>query len=363
MTLARCDHASCEQTDALLAARLCGGLDAARASALDRHLADCVRCCEIAEDLELPAERARLFPVVGEGVYELGDVLGYGGMGRIRRARDRRIGRTVALKELLFHTDVLAARFVREARVAASLQHPNIVPVYDVGSWADGTPFYTMRLVQGRSLYDALAGAPTLRDRMALLPAVVAASDAAAFAHASGIVHRDLTPANVLVGDFGETLVIDWGLAKDLRGDRERVAPEFQTGLTQQLLTANGDVLGSPAYMPPEQANGEPTDARADVYALGAILYHVLAGRAPYEGRTPDAVVAKVRTQAPASIDSVAQRAPRALVAIVATAMAREAGERYASARELAAALRAFTADALEGTQRGRFARLFERCG
>src|SRR5262245_59712622 len=245
---------TCDQTDALLAARLCNALDAACSDVLDRHLARCARCRELAADLALPADRARLFPLVDDGIYELGDVLGYGGMGRIRIARDRRIGRTVAIKELLFHTDVLAARFVREARVAASLQHPNIVPVYDVGSWADGTPFYTMRLVQGRSLHDALAETRALRDRMALLPVLVAASDAAAFAHSCGIVHRDLTPANILLGDFGETLVIDWGLAKDLRADRERVAPEFQTGFTQQLLTARGDVLGSPAYMPPEQA-------------------------------------------------------------------------------------------------------------
>ena len=353
---------TCDETDALLAQRLCGALDPAQAHALDAHLRGCARCRELAADLAPPAAPARLFPLVDDGVYELGAVLGYGGMGRIRIAHDRRIGRTVAIKELLFHTDVLAARFVREARVAASLQHPNILPVYDVGSWADGTPFYTMRLVQGRSVHEALRVPDSLRARMALVPALVAAADAVAFAHASGILHRDLTPANILLGGFGETLVIDWGLAKDLRCDRPRVAPEFQTGLTQELLTARGDVLGSPAYMPREQAAAEPTDARADVYALGAILYHVIAGRPPYVGRTPESVLAKVRTEAPVAIDELAPRAPRALLAIVKTAMARDVAERYATARELAGALRAFTADALVDAQRGALGRLLARC-
>lgn len=351
----------CTQTDAWLAARAAGTLDDTLVAALAAHLTWCGDCRGVADDLEVPETFAPLFPVVDASVYELGPIIGYGGMGRIRIAVDRRIGRRVALKELLFHTDELAARFVREARIAASLQHPNIVPIYDVGSWADGTPFYTMRLVQGRSLYEAFARAASLRERMALLQALIAAADAVAFAHTSGIVHRDLTPANILLGDFGEALVIDWGLAKDLRGDAPRVGPEFQTGHTHRVLTAKGDVIGSPAYMPREQAAGEATDARADVYALGAILYHLLAGTAPYTGRSSKAVLARVRSEEPVPIERHTPRVPGALLAIVRTAMARAPGDRYPTARELAAALRGFTAEVLAETHRGTFSRFLAR--
>jgi serine/threonine protein kinase len=351
----------CARTDAWLAARAAGTLDDKLVAALDAHLAWCGDCRGVAGDLEVPEVVAPLFPIVDASIYELGPIIGYGGMGRIRIAVDRRIGRRVAIKELLFHTDELAARFVREARIAASLQHPNIVPIYDVGCWADGTPFYAMRLVQGRSLYEALVQAASHRERMALLPAVIAAADAVGFAHASGIVHRDLTPANILLGDFGEALVIDWGLAKDLRGDGPRVGPEFQTGLTQRVLTGKGDVIGSPAYMPREQASGEVTDARADVYALGAIVYHLLAGTAPYTGRSSKAVLAQVRSDEPVPLERHAPRVPGALLSIVRTAMARDAADRYPTARELAAALHGFTAEALAETHRGTFGRLLAR--
>jgi serine/threonine protein kinase len=357
----RMEPGECARTDAWLAARAAGALDDELARVLDAHLAWCGDCRGVAVDLEVPETFSPLFPTVDANVYELGSIIGYGGMGRIRMAIDRRISRRVALKELLFHTDELAARFVREARVAASLQHPNIVPIYDVGSWADGTPFYTMRLVQGQSLHEALARTSSLRERLALLPALIAAADAIAFAQVSNIIHRDLTPANILLGEFGETLVIDWGLAKDLRIDSPRVGAEFQTGLTQQVLTAKGDVLGSPAYMPREQAAGEPTDGRADVYALGAILYHLLAGRAPYDGRSAKAVLARVRTEEPVPVERLAPGAPAALLAIVRTAMARERADRFTSARELAVALRAFAAEALADTHRGALGRLFAR--
>jgi len=333
------DGWACEQTEARLAARQADALQLGELLELETHLLDCSDCSDLARSLhDGVVTIAPVFPIADPNAYELGAVIGHGGMGQIRLARDLRIGRDVALKELLCNTDALIARFVREVRVAASLQHPNIVPIYDVGCWADGTPFYTMRLIQGRTLHDALRAATSLEERLQLLPAVLAATEAAAFAHARGIVHRDLTPANILLGDFGETVVIDWGLAKDLHFTLERVAAPFQTGLTQQVLTMKGCVIGSPAYMPPEQAAGRDTDARADVYALGAILYHVLTGRPPYEGKSSRELVKKVRTEKPLPI----RRAPRALVAIVRAAMAREPAERHASARELAAELRAF---------------------
>jgi eukaryotic-like serine/threonine-protein kinase len=339
--------------EARIAARLDGS---SHDGELDAHLAQCEPCRELAagdDDGGADGEH-HVFPIVDPDAYEIERVLGHGGMGRIRLARDRRLGRVVALKELLFLTPALTARFVREARVAAALQHPNIIPVYDIGCFEDGTPFYTMRLVDGCTLHQALAKADTLDERMELLPRVIAAAEAIAFAHANGIVHRDVTPANILVGEFGETVVIDWGLAKDLRPDSERVAPKFQTGTTQMVLTAQGDVIGSPAYMPVEQATGGEIDARADVYALGAILYQLLAGTAPYVGPSHDAILEQVRAAPPPSVRSRAKRAPAALVAIVAKAMARDASERYATAVELVSALRRYQTELLVDAHRSR---------
>ena len=148
-----------------------------------------------------------------------------GGLGRILAARDLRIGRVVAIKELLRDSEAAYARFVREALITARLQHPAIVPVYEVGRWPAGEPFYAMKLVSGRSLHDVILATPALDERLALLPNVIAVADAIAYAHSQGIIHRDLKPANVLVGEFGETVVIDWGLAKDLRDGEATLDP------------------------------------------------------------------------------------------------------------------------------------------
>jgi len=346
---------TCADMEAKISARIDGARVASDAE-LDAHLEACEACRSLVVE---EAEPAFVFPVVDPDAYEIGRVLGHGGMGRIRMARDRRLGRDVALKELLFLTPALTARFVREARVAAALQHPNIIPVYDVGCFADGTPFYTMRRVDGCTLHQALARAENLAERMALLPRVIAAAEAIAFAHANGVVHRDLTPANILVGDFGETVVIDWGLAKDLRPDDDRVAPKYQTGTTQMVLTARGDVIGSPAYMPLEQATGSETDARVDVYGLGAILYHLLTGSAPYVGRSHDAILAQVREAAPEPVRRRAKRAPAALAAIVGKAMARDAADRYPTAVELVSDLRRYQTELVVDAHRSRL-RIFD---
>src|SRR5262249_26943413 len=156
-------------------------------------------------------------------------------------------------------------RFVREALITARLQHPSIVPVYEAGRWPDRAPFYAMKLVAGRPMSDVLARAATLDDRLALLPAVLAVCDAMAYAHGERIIHRDLKPHNVLVGAHGETVVIDWGLAKDLTAD-DRDAPAigpYRAAAADQ--TADGALLGTPGYMAPEQALGQDADERADV--------------------------------------------------------------------------------------------------
>ena len=154
--------------------------------------------------------------VVDPKHYVVGREIARGGMGRIMFARDRRLGRSVAIKELLLESGELRARFEREARITAKLQHPAIVNLLEAGTWPNGEPFYVMKLVTGESLEKVIAERPTLDTRLALLPNVIAAVDALAYAHNMRVIHRDLKPANVLVGEFGETVVIDWGMAKDL---------------------------------------------------------------------------------------------------------------------------------------------------
>src|SRR5262249_53270124 len=180
--------------------------------------------------------------------------------------------------------------------ITARLQHPAIVPLYDLDAWVDGEPFYAMKLVSGRTLERVIAGARTLDERLALLPNLLAVCEAVAYAHDEGVIHRDLKPANVLVGSFGETLVIDWGLAKELRGDPAEAAP---TAAPAGDMTLAGRVLGTPSYMPPEQARGEAVDERADVYALGAMHYHLLAGEPPHREPRPAAALAPALARPP----------------------------------------------------------------
>ncbi|MGE0397284.1 MAG: protein kinase [Kofleriaceae bacterium] len=339
------DVADCTQFDALLAARTDGTLALAGINLLQRHLAGCAECRAVAETLSPTADTEgdhATLPSVDPAGYALGLEIARGGMGRVIAARDLRVGRPVAVKELLGRSPQLAARFEREARVTARLQHPGIVPIYEIGKWPDGTPFYSMRMVDGRTLRDALAAAPTLGERLALLPALISAASAVAFAHAQRVIHRDLTPANVIVGAYGETVVIDWGLAKDLAATDEADSDDPYRSASSGSLTNVGAVIGTAPYMPPEQAHAQPVDERADVYALGAILYHLLAGVAPYEGPTTAALLRAVKTGPPRPIDAIVSGAPRDLVSIADKAMAREPEARYPSARELADELERF---------------------
>jgi eukaryotic-like serine/threonine-protein kinase len=297
-------------------------------------------------------EPSSLLPVVDPAHYAVHGELAQGGIGRILRARDLRLGRPVALKQMLSPSPEAEPRFMTEAFVTARLQHPSIVPVYEAGRWPDGELFYSMKLVSGRSLADVVSERKTLEERLALLPHVLAVAEAMAYAHSERIIHRDLKPANILVGDFGETVVIDWGLAKDLSrveataSTYASVSPE---AATDGALTRIGTVMGTPAYMPPEQAAGRPVDERADVYALGAILYHLLAGSRPYEGTTSDQVLSRVMKGPPAPLASLLDRIPRDLQAIVSKAMARDPAERYATAREMAEDLRRFQTGQIVG--------------
>jgi serine/threonine protein kinase len=286
------------------------------------------------------------------------------------------------LKELIVEaTSDAEARFIREALITARLQHPSIIPIYEAGRWPSGELFYTMKLVSGCSLAEALEGR-SYEQRLELLPHVIAATEAIAYAHSRHILHRDLKPSNVLVGEFGETLVIDWGLAKDLSEHRRLSTsgllpsrgPDFDSysrgeGTSDDdldTLTLAGSVIGTPAYMPPEQASGRPVDERADVYSLGAILYHVLAGKTPYpEEDDPDRLVRRVVVERPVPLPQRQAGITPELVRIVEKAMARSPGDRYPTARQLADDLRSFRTGQLVGAPTssssreppGRFAR------
>jgi len=292
-------------------------------------------------------------PTVDPIVFTKGNELAQGGMGRITRARDRRLGRDVAIKEVL--APYLRARFEREAMITARLQHPAIVPIYEAGSWPDGSAFYTMRLVSGGTLGEAIDKAGSFEGRLALLPHVLALTEALGYAHSRRIVHRDLKPGNVLVGEFGETVVIDWGLAKELGRDTSGGEPDLPgAGSRSAELTHAGAIVGTPCFIAPEQAAGSEIDERADVYALGAILYNLLAGQPPYWDSTEhsaDRLLAAAREVPPTPIEQLAPRTPADLRAIALRAMAHDPAARYPSAKEMAEELRRFQTGQLLGSR------------
>lgn len=196
--------------------------------------------------------------------FELGGVVGRGGMGEVRAAWDPRLRRDVAVKTVRPGDPTSASRLAREAQLTARLEHPGIMPVYEAGRGEDGRPWYAMRLFTGRSLAERIAQAPDLEARLRLVRHVLDAAQALAYAHGQGILHRDVKPANVLTGPFGETIVADWGLACTLEEARH-----------------GGSPVGTPGYMSPEQQEGGALDVRADVYGLGGVLIEVIAGQAP----------------------------------------------------------------------------------
>ncbi|HSN30775.1 MAG TPA: serine/threonine-protein kinase, partial [Kofleriaceae bacterium] len=311
-----------------------------------------------AETLDAPGlDAPQTLPEVPAEHYGRDREIARGGMGRIVAAEDRRLGRKVALKELLEPAGDQQSRFQREALITARLQHPGIVPVYEAGRWPTGEPFFAMKLVSGRPLDKVIAEAARLEDRLVLLPRLAAACDAIAYAHSQRVIHRDLKPGNVLIGDYGETVVIDWGLAKDLDADdslesaNRTPRPKAATD-SGGTLTVAGSVMGTPAYMPPEQARGETVDQRADVFALGAMLYHLLAGVPPYTARTATDVIAAAALGKVVPLVQRERRAPPELVAIVERAMAPLAIDRYETAAGLADELRRFLTGQLVGAHR-----------
>jgi eukaryotic-like serine/threonine-protein kinase len=284
--------------------------------------------------------------IVSPDDYEILREYATGGLGRVLEAKDKRLDRIVALKELKREHPIARARFAREVQVTARLQHPNIVPIHEAGRWPNGSSFYSMKLVEGQTLARAIETAASLEGRFALLPAVVDVARAIAYAHGQRIIHRDLKPANVLVGPFAETVVIDWGLAKHLDQPDEPTADEdIDSGGV--FSTRLGAIVGTPTFMPPEQAKGEPVDERADVYALGALLYNVIAGRCPYHDVPPGEVLDRVVDSPPIPLERHAPDTPPDLLAIVDKAMARDLDGRYRSGQELLDELERYAAGRL----------------
>ncbi len=297
-----------------------------------------------------------------------------GGFGEVWRATDAVLGREVAIKRLArdiaSHTDH-RRRFTAEARIAARLEHPGVVPVYDLVDSDGEHPYYAMRFLSGATMAEAVRRFHAVRPRVSLrsvpgirlLSAFVTIAKTIQFAHARGVIHRDLKPQNIMLGDYGETIILDWGLAKDLRGGRTRNAsgrvPVAQPSSQSKLQPAQrttapigndapaetvaGAVMGTPAYMSPEQFEGRiaAVDERSDVYGLGAILYELLTGVAPHASVWGESaaqnVVPPPRTQAPL--------VPRPLEAICLRALAADPADRYQDAAALIEDMERYLAD------------------
>jgi serine/threonine protein kinase/Leucine-rich repeat (LRR) protein len=289
--------------------------------------------------------------VKAESVYEVSEEIARGGMGAILRAVDRDMRREVAVKFLLNQADDRKkARFLEEAQITGQLEHPNIVPIHQVGVSDDGRCFFSMKMVRGRSLSEMLKDPKSDCTLGRLLNIFVGICNGLAFAHSHHVIHRDLKPANVMVGDFGEVYVMDWGLAK-VRGSTsdadagftdETSAAQVQTDHSD--VTQDGAIVGTVAYMPPEQANGDvaAVDERSDIYSLGAILYEIMT-RTPPVGRGGDRLAVLFRV-VEGEIEAPAQRAPERarqgwtppeLAAVALKALSKDPADRYQTVEAL----------------------------
>src|SRR5438128_6084870 len=297
-------------------------------------------------------------PGAALGPYVVLSPLGAGGMGEVYRARDNRLGRHVAVKvlpEALASDPERLKRFEQEARAASALNHPNIVTIYDVGQEAS-LSYIAMELVEGKTLKEILASGP-LPLRKALHVAAQVA-DGLAKAHAAGIVHRDLKPENLMISYDGFVKILDFGLAKLAASP----AGDLSTAPTAaSMATAAGVVLGTVAYMSPEQASGKPVDFRSDQFSVGSVFYEIAAGRRPFQGETPTETIVSILRDEPEPISSRDPRIPAPFSWIVERCLAKDPEDRYASTHDLArdlAAVRERLTEAPSETREPRSANL-----
>lgn len=286
------------------------------------------------------------------GRFRLLELVGEGGMGRVWLARDEVLERTVALKELRperAERPDARARLIREAQITGRLEHPFIVPIHELQS--DGGSYYAMRLVRGETFAEAIAahhaGKETW-DLRRLLAVFVQVCQAIAFAHSHGVVHRDLKPANIVLGNFGEVFVLDWGLARDMNEAATASTDGDVADSADARTTRAGQVLGTPAYMSPEQAAGRSQDAgiAVDIFGLGGILFEILTGQAPqarHASLSGAAMLARIAAEPVPPARAMRPQAPAALEAIGSRALAYHPEARYGSALELAEDVRRWT--------------------
>jgi len=300
---------------------------------LDALTTACARCGAVITGGGHDGERAervrqRLQAQIGDA-YQLGALIGRGGMGIVFRAREVALDREVALKVLAFDpllNPEAFTRFEREARLAARLDHPHIVPIFAVGQ-GDGAAFYTMRFVRGGSLESLIAEKGAIAPDVAirLLREVAAALD---YAHGQGIVHRDIKPANILLSEAGHAMVADFGIARAFAGDAVTSTSGSHTG-----------VVGSPAYMAPEQWRGDKPDGRADQYALGVLAFELFSGRRPFRDVSMQELLRMHLNEPPPALDSVHQGLPRHVGPAILQAMAKEPADRFPTVSAFVAAL------------------------
>jgi eukaryotic-like serine/threonine-protein kinase len=312
--------------------------------------------------LGLPApdlDRLSLLRLIRAQRYQRIKVHGVGGLGRVWRTRDTFLGREVALKELRDDRSTdprLVARFLEEGRITSRLEHPGIVPLYDLveGDQTNDLPFYTMRFLPGRTLAKVVEdyhrrrteGRVEPMEFRRLLDILTAVCEAVSFAHSRDVLHRDLKGQNIIVGDYGEVFVIDWGLAKVFHADQPQEAPSLlERFASNRDETEPGSILGTLGFIAPELLDNQPATRRSDVYSLGAILYLILTGRPAYLGHDRHEVLENIRHREPIRPRTLVRSVPRPLEAICLKAMARVPSNRYATVAELADEIRRWMAD------------------
>jgi serine/threonine-protein kinase len=287
------------------------------------------------------------------GRFQVKRDLAKGGLGKVSVAHDQELDREVALKEILSrHASRKDSqlRFITEAKVTGSLEHPGIVPIYALGYFDDGRPYYAMRLIRGKSLSERIkeeqiaeqGSSSYLRAIRPLVNHLIDVCNTIAYAHSRGVLHRDLKPSNIMLGKYGETLVVDWGLAKasdSAEGDpMQSELPVAELMESGSQPTEYGSIIGTPSYMSPEQANGriDLIDSQSDIFSLGATLYHVLTGHAPYEGSSREDILDRARQSRFKQPRELHRQVPAELQAICMKAMAKEQVDRYGTAKDLA---------------------------